>query len=66
MIRLLKDFFYPPIPTPLEVAQDSLERHQRKLISAKEDVAAAVATMLYHERAIQELQRLVRSVEETD
>ena len=34
MIRLLKDFFYPPIPTPLEVALGDLERHQRELVTA--------------------------------
>lgn len=64
MIRLLKDFFYPPIPTPLEIAQDSLEHHQRRLISAKQDAQAAAATVIYHERSIQELQRLVRNAEE--
>ena len=65
MIRLLKDFFYPPIPTPLEIAQDSLEHHQRRLISAKQRAQEAAATVIYHERSIHELQRLVRNVEET-
>lgn len=64
MIRLLKDFFYPPIPSPIEVALSDLEHHQRRLISAKQDAQAAAATVIYHERSIQELQRLVRNAEE--
>ena len=64
MIRLLKDFFHPPIPTPLEVALGDLEHHQRRLISAKQRAQEAAATVIYHERSIQELQRLVRNVEE--
>ena len=64
MIRLLKDFFYPPIPTPLEVALGDLEHHQRRLISVKQRAQEAAATVIYHERSIQELQRLVRNVEE--
>lgn len=65
MIRLLKDFFYPPIPTPLEIAQDSLAHHQRELVAAKQRAQEAAATVIYHERSIHELQRLVRNVEET-
>lgn len=64
MIRLLKDFFYPPIPTPLEVALGDLERHQRELVTAKQRAQEAAATVIYHERSIHELQRLVRNVGE--
>ena len=65
MIRLLKNFFCPPIPTPLEVALGDLERHQRGLVTAKQRAQEAAATVIYHERSIHELQRLVRNVEET-
>lgn len=62
MIRLLKDFFYPPIPTPLEVALGDLERHQRELVTAKQRAQEAAAIVIYHERSIHELQHLVCNV----
>ena len=47
--------------SPREIAQRNLEFHQYRLILARDAVHAASTTLIYHERAIQDLQRLLES-----
>ena len=47
--------------SPRDIAQRNLEFHQRRLILARDAVHAANTTLIYHERAIQDLQRMLES-----
>lgn len=61
MISLIKKMFR--LPTPKEYAQRKLAEHERELIEARRIAHSAAANVLYHERVVNELRRIVEATE---